>query len=216
MMQRILELEDYEVRTADCGDAAIKLFNELNPSLVLLDVMLPDLDGFNVCRFIRNYSSVPIIMVTAKGTVDDQVYGLNVGADDYITKPFSSRELVARVSAAIRRGGFQNKPLPAPILQFKDLQIDLAKKVVTLNREVIDLSPIEYRILSFLAINCGRIVSPEEIIAEVWGGQTDKDAHVLQVNLGRLRIKLKDDIKGNRYIETKVGMGYLMTCDNLD
>jgi two-component system, OmpR family, KDP operon response regulator KdpE len=215
MIQRILENEDYEVSTAESGEAALRIFNEVNPSLVLLDLLLPDMDGFEVCRYIRQFSRVPIIMVTAKGTVDERVDGLNIGADDYIGKPFSSKELVARISAAIRRGNFQKHPIPDPILKCRDMNIDLVKKIVTIRGEIINLSATEYHILSFLALNSDRIVAPEEIVNEVWGEDCHKDAHILQVNIRRLRIKLKEDEKDSPYIETKASLGYFMKCRSI-
>jgi DNA-binding response OmpR family regulator len=214
MIKQILELENYQVCTAENGESAIMRFNEASPSVVLLDVLLPDIDGYEVCRFIRQFSKVPVIMVTAKATVDETVDGLNAGADDYITKPFSSKELVARVAAAIRRGKFPKTPIPDPILRCRDLKIDLVRKIVTINNEMIDLSATEYKILSYMFLNSDRIVSPEEILQAVWGDDSHKDPHILQVNIGRLRIKLKEELKDIRYIETKPGMGYYISSRN--
>ncbi len=213
MIQRILEVEDYEVSTAESGEAALSIFNEVDPSLVLLELLLPDMEGIEVCRYIRQFSKIPILIVTAKGTIDEKVKGLNLGADDYITKPFSAQELVARIAAAIRRSNFQKNPIPDMLIKCRGgLKIDLTKKLVTLRKEIVDLSSTEYRILAFLAMNRNRVVSTEQILAAIWGDMPQNNAHILQVNISRLRDKLKDDLKGNRYIETKTGIGYYMTC----
>jgi DNA-binding response OmpR family regulator len=212
MLQHMLQMKGYEVITAESGEAALNMFNQISPSLVLLDLMLPGIEGIEVCRYIRRFSKIPILIVTAKGTIDEKVEGLTLGGDDYITKPFSTQELVARVAAAIRRSNFQKKTIPDMLIRFRGgLKIDLVKKIVTIHNEIIDLSSIEYRILSLLAINRDRVVTSEELLTEIWGDTLQKDVHVLQVNIGRLRSKLKDSVKGNRYIKTKPSIGYYMS-----
>jgi DNA-binding response OmpR family regulator len=213
MIQRILEIEGYDVSAAESGEAALSMFNEVKPSLVLLDLLLPGMEGIEVCRYIRQFSKIPIIIVTGKCTIGEKVEGLNLGADDYITKPFSTQELIARIAAAIRRSNLQKNSSPEMVIKCRGrLKIDLVKKLVTIRNEIIDLSSTEYRILAFLAINRDRVVSSEEILTEVWGNVVQKDVHIVQVNIGRLRDKLKDNVKGNRYIVTKPGVGYYMTC----
>ena len=134
MMKRMLELEDFDVLTANCGEAALKSFDKDTPNLVLLDIMMPDMDGYEVCRRIREFSQVPIIMVTAKGDDKEKVEGLNTGADDYVTKPFAASELAARVRAVLRRTGDQTKPQEA-VFRYKDLVIDFTSRRVTVNNQ---------------------------------------------------------------------------------
>ena len=213
MVQRILEMGDYEVSSAESGEAALTMFNEVNPSLGLLDPLLPGMEGIEVGRYIRQFSKTPILILTAKGTIDQKVEGLNLKADDCITEPFPTQELVTQIAAPGHLGNAQNNPKPNMLIKCRGgLKIDLAKKLVTIHDAIIDLSSTEYRILAFLAMNRDRIVSSEEILTAVWGNMVQKDAHILQVNIGRLRHKLKDDAKDNRYIETKHGIGYYMTC----
>jgi DNA-binding response OmpR family regulator len=213
MIQRILEKEGYGVSTAESGESALSMFVEINPSLVLLELLLPGMEGIEVCRCIRQFSKIPILIVTAKGTIDLTVKGLNLGADDYITKPFSEQELVARIAAAIHRVNFQNNPIQDMVIKCRGgLKIDLANKLVTMRNEIIDLSSTEYRILAFLAMNGNRVVSSRKILVAIWGNAPQNNAHILQVNIGRLRDKLKDDERGNRYIETKIGIGYYLNC----
>ncbi|MBA7551471.1 Transcriptional regulatory protein WalR [subsurface metagenome] len=208
MMQRILELEGYRVLMASNGQAALDVFNE-EPALVLLDIMMPDMDGYTVCRRIREFSQIPIVMVTVKGNEEEKVEGLDAGADDYVTKPFSSRELTARVRAVLRRTKLWEER-PEPAFRFGDLVVDFASHRVTLGEEEITLTATEYRILSYLARNAGRVVTPDNILSSVWGEEYRGEAHLVQVNIARLRKKLKDDVKNLRYILTKPGIGYIM------
>ena len=209
MMQRILELEGYRVLTASNGQAALDVFNEEEPALVLLDIMMPDMDGYTVCRRIREFSQIPIVMVTVKGNEEEKVEGLDAGADDYVTKPFSSRELTARVRAVLRRTKLWEER-PEPAFSFGDLVVDFASHRVTVGEEEIDLTATEYMILSYLARNAGRVVTPDNILSSVWGEEYHGEAHLVQVNIARLRKKLKDDVKNLRYILTKPGIGYIM------
>lgn len=209
MMQRILELEGYRVLMASNGQAALDVFNEEEPALVLLDIMMPDMDGYTVCRRIREFSQIPIVMVTVKGNEEEKVEGLDAGADDYVTKPFSSMELTARVRAVLRRTKLWEER-PEPAFRFGDLVVDFASHRVTLGEEEITLTATEYRILSYLARNAGRVVTPDNILSSVWGEEYRGEAHLVQVNIARLRKKLKDDVKNLRYILTKPGIGYIM------
>lgn len=209
MIRRILELHGYRVLTASSGQAALDLFNDEEPALVLLDVLMPDMDGYTVCRRIREFSQTAIVMVTVKGDEEEKVEGLDAGADDYVTKPFSSKELIARVRAVLRRARlWEEKPEPA--FRFEDLVVDFASRRVTLGEEEIDLTATEYRMLSYLARNAGRVVTPDNILSKVWGEEYLGEPHLLQVNIARLRKKLKDDVKNPRYILTKPGIGYIV------
>ncbi len=209
MVQRILELEGYRVHVTTDGEAALNLFDEEKLDLVLLDIMLPGMDGYTVCQRIREFSPVPIIMVTAKGNEEEKLTGLDAGADDYVCKPFSSRELVARVRAVLRRTKLWDER-PEPAFHFHDLVIDFAERRVTLGSQEVNLTATEYRLLSYLVRNAGRVVTPDQILERVWGEEYSGEAHLLQVNMARLRQKLKDAAKNPRYILTRPGIGYMM------
>jgi DNA-binding response OmpR family regulator len=210
MMKRMLELEDFDVITANCGEAALKIFDKDAPALVLLDIMMPDMDGYMVCRRIREFSQVPIIMVTAKGDDKEKVEGLNIGADDYVTKPFSASELAARVRAVLRRIGDQDRHQEA-VFQYKDLVIDYTSRRVTVNNQDLQLTSTEYKMLSYIALNAGRVVTPDQLLDKVWGEEYVGAAHLLQVNIARLRKKLGDNAKSPTYIMTRPGIGYIIT-----
>ncbi len=209
MLQRMLELEGYCVLTASNGVAALDIFDEKTPELVLLDIMLPDIDGYTVCRNIREFSQLPIIMITAKDSDEEKVQGLDAGADDYVTKPFSSNELVARVRAVLRRTKLWDEH-PEPAFSFQDLVIDFVRHKVTVGSQEVNLTATEYRLLAYLVHNAGRVITPDQIIETVWGEEYIGEAHLLQVNIARLRQKLKDDAKNPKYILTKSGIGYTM------
>lgn len=208
IMRRILEMEGHRVIEATDGQSALDLFDQENPALVLLDIMLPDTDGYTVCRRLREFSKVPIIIVTAKGNDEEKVQGLDAGADDYVAKPFSFDELAARVRAALRRASFWDELLE-PAFSRQDLEIDFARHRVTLNREELDLTATEYRLLSYLARNAGRILTPDQILSTIWGEEYAGEHHLLQVNIASLRKKLGEDSKNPRFILTKHGMGYM-------
>jgi len=210
MMQRILELEGYRVLTAAGGEAALNVFDEETPDLVLLDIMMPGMDGYMVCQRIREFCQIPIIMVTAKGNDEEKVKALDTGADDYVTKPFSSSELAARARAVLRRSKLWDER-PAPAFRSADLVVDFARHMVTVGDKEVNLTATEYRMLSYLARNAGRVVTPDQILEKVWGEEYIGEHHLLQVNMARLRQKMGDDAKNLRYILTKPGIGYMMT-----
>jgi len=207
MMQLVLEMEGYQVLTAVDGKAALEVFDSQSPELVLLDVKLPDIDGYTVCRRIRTFSQVPIIMITAKGEVEEKTQGLDAGADDYVIKPFSVRELTARIKAVLRRTRFWGEE-PQPVCHSGDLVIDFAQHMVTLDGKEIGLSATERRLLYYLARYAGKVVTPDQILEVVWGEQHIGEHHVLRVNIARLRKKLGDDSKKPKFIATRVGIGY--------
>jgi DNA-binding response OmpR family regulator len=209
MMKRMLELEDFEAQTANCGEAALKIFEKETPSLVLLDIMMPDMDGYTVCRRIREFSQVPIIMVTARGDDKEKVEGLNIGADDYVTKPFSASELAARVRAVLRRVGSQEVSQEA-IFHYSDMTIDFTSRRVLVKKKELKLTSTEYKMLSYLSLNAGRVVTPDQLLNKVWGEEYVGAAHLLQVNIARLRKKLGDDAKKPTYIQTRPGIGYII------
>jgi DNA-binding response OmpR family regulator len=209
MIKRMLELEGYQIIIADNGEAALKAFEKETPSLILLDIMMPDMDGYMVCRRIREFSQVPIIMVTAKGDDKEKVTGLNVGADDYVTKPFSASELAARVRAILRRIGNQDSQAE-PVFRHKDLLVDFASHRVMVNNNELKLTSTEYRLLSYITLNAGRVITPDQLLHVIWGEEYIGAPHLLQVNIARLRKKMGDNAKKPSYILTRPGIGYIM------
>jgi DNA-binding response OmpR family regulator len=194
MIKRILELEGYQVIKASNGEAALKVFDDEDPELVLLDIMMPGMDGYTVCQRIREFSPVPIIMVTAKSNDEEKVKGLDAGADDYITKPFASKELAARVRAVLRRATLWDDypELAAHPDDFviDDLIIDFARHRVTVRDREVKLNATEYRLLSFLVRNAGRPVTLDQVLQTVWGKEYAGEHHLLKVNITRLQKKL--------------------------
>ena len=213
MMQRILELEGYRVLRADSSETAFDILDEKIPDLVLLDIMMPVTDGYAVCKRIREFSQVPIIMVTARSSDEEKVEGLDAGADDYVAKPFSSSELAARVRAVLRRAMLQQEPSESAFYA-QDLAIEFARHRVSLNGQELNLTATEYRLLVYLAQNSGRVLTPEQVLGKVWGEEYLADSHLLQVNMARLRKKLGDDARKPRYILTRPGIGYMMLRKN--
>lgn len=211
LMTRNLEFEGYEVLPASDGQQALAEIESHVPDLVLLDVMMPKMDGFTVCHRVREFSSVPIIIVTARGQDQDKVRGLDLGADDYLTKPFSVDELLARVRAVLRRSQITSRDgaqgLQATAIT-GDLAIDYSQHLVTLAGKEITLTPTEYAIIAYLAQNMGRIVTQDLLLEHVWGMEYLGESHMLQVNINRLRRKIETDPSQPRYILTKVGVGY--------
>ena len=205
-----LEQEGFHVTPATSGEQGLTLFEGIDPDLVILDVMLPGLDGFEVCRRIRELSARPIIMLTAKGAEEDKIKGLRIGADDYVTKPFSAAELLARVDAVLRRT--QPAETRQPTLALGDLFIDHLGKRVTIRGEEVRLSPTEYRLLTCLAASAGVVLSRDELLEKVWGPPYRGEDEILRVALWRLRQKLEDDPASPRYILTRPGMGYLFAA----
>jgi DNA-binding response OmpR family regulator len=213
LIARNLQFEGYDVLTASDGKQALELVEQHAPDLVLLDVMMPKMDGFTVCHRVREFSSVPIIILTARGQDQDKVRGLDLGADDYLTKPFSIEELTARVRAVLRRAQFATNEQTHAMrttTTIGDLTIDYAQHIVRMAGEEVALTPIEYRILAYLAQNAGRVVTQDLLLEHVWGAEYVGEGHMLQVNINRLRRKLEPDPSDPRYILTKVGIGYLL------
>lgn len=201
----------YNVLTANNGSEALELIVAKKPNLVLLDVMMPEMDGFEVLDRIREFSNVPVIMLTAKGEEMDSVEGLNRGADDYVVKPFSANELLARVRAVIRRSVVSSTaPKDSPQLHHGDLVIDVAKAEVTLKGQSVLLSATEYRLLLQFAHNLGETLTAEYLLKNVWGDEYAEDKEILWVCISRLRQKLEDDPKKPEHIVTRSGVGYLM------
>jgi DNA-binding response OmpR family regulator len=215
LVARNLQLEGYEVVTAIDGQEALEHLEAQQFDLAILDVMMPRLDGFTVCARVREFSSVPIIMVTARGQDQDKIHGLDLGADDYLTKPFSVDELLARVRSVLRRSQFatsQEGQTVRPVVTLGELKIDFAQHRVTLKDREIELTPIEYRLLAYLAQNAGRIITQDLLLEHVWGEEYMGESHLLQVNMNRLRRKIEDDPAHPRYLLTKMGVGYVLVA----
>jgi DNA-binding response OmpR family regulator len=210
LMARNLQFEGYDVLTAADGKSALDMVEEKKPDLILLDVMMPRMDGFTVCQRVREFSNIPIIIVTARGQDQDKVRGLDLGADDYLTKPFNVDELLARSRAVLRRAQFMVADQTMNSVTIGNLYIDYEQHLVKRDAEEIPLTPIEYRILSFLAQHVGRVVTQDILLEHVWGTEYIGESHMLQVNVNRLRRKIEPDISKPRYILTKVGVGYML------
>ena len=205
-----LQKDGYDVVCASDGREALARFGESTFDLVVLDVMMPRLDGLEVCRRLRAKSTVPIIMLTARAEEVDKVVGLELGADDYITKPFSMREFRSRVRAALRRGAMsrtQEIEDDAP-LTVHDLEIDFAKRAVTVRGEPVELTYVEFEILAALARNPGRVFTRDMLLTRVWGDSAFRDPRTIDVHIRHLREKLERDAKDPEYLFTVRGVGY--------
>jgi DNA-binding response OmpR family regulator len=203
-----LEHDGFRVMEAYNGTQAINKVRSSLPDLVLLDVMMPDIDGFEALRIIREVSSVPVIMLTAKGEEDDRVRGLELGADDYITKPFSPRELVSRVRAVLRRVETPGSPMHGLIEVDEHLNIDFDRREVWLDNKLIKLRPTEYRLLYHLVQNAGWVVTHDQLLSKVWGYEYRDEPHYVRLYINYLRKKLEEDPASPKYILTERGIGY--------
>ena len=203
-----LRKDGYHVTSAQDGREALQRFEEARFDLVILDLMLPKLDGVEVCRELRSRSQVPIIMLTAKGSETDKVAGLEVGADDYITKPFSMREFRSRVKAALRRSRMAGEPPDEEMIDHGELKIDFDRRMVTLRDEEIRVTYVEFEILGALARSPGRVLSRETLLEHVWGDSEYRDPRTVDVHIRHLREKLESDPKQPEYIFTVRGVGY--------
>lgn len=203
----------YRVRHAVDGLGALNAVEAEEPSLVVLDLRLPDMDGYEVCRRIRMYSRVPIIMLTARAEPAEKVRGLAVGADDYVTKPFSADELLARVDAVLRRAGSARGSSLAATFDAGDLHIDFAAHHVTVKGEQVELSAGEYRLLTELATNAGRVLLQDELLGRVWGPDYTGASALLQTAIRRLRRKIEADPRSPRHVLTDRGVGYHIAKD---
>ncbi len=207
-VQMNLELEGYQVSTAENGIEAIDKVREQIPDLVILDIMMPEMDGYETLEHIRQISNVPVIMLTVKAEEEDKVHGLELGADDYVTKPFSPRELTSRVKAALRRA-----EMPAPLQKTltvidKDLAVDFARRVVLVRGEPVRLRPTEYRLLYHLVNNAGWVMTHEMLLSKVWGYEYRDDTQLLRLYITYLRQKIEPDPSNPKYIFNERGVGY--------
>lgn len=203
-----LEHDGFHVIEAYRGMEAMENIRTSMPDLVLLDVMMPDLDGFEVLKMVREVSSVPVIMLTAKGEEDDRVRGLELGADDYITKPFSPRELVSRVRAVLRRTEMAN-PVSKDLIEVdQDFKIDFGRREVWMKGKQVKLRPTEYRLLYHLVQNAGWVLTYDQLLSKVWGYEYRDEPHYVRLYINYLRQKLEEDPTNPKYILTERGVGY--------
>ncbi len=203
-----LEHDGFQVVEANRGMQAIQIIRDRMPEVVILDVMMPDLDGFEVLQLIRETSQVPVIMLTAKGEEDDKIRGLELGADDYITKPFSPRELVSRVRAVLRRTDQGSAASDGIIEVDEHLNIDFGRREVWLDGEKVKLRPTEYRLLYHLVQNTGWVLTYDQILSKVWGYEYRDEPHYVRLYVNYLRQKLEKDPANPVYILTERGVGY--------
>ena len=205
-----LNLAGYDVITAGTGQLAQKLAETERPDLIVLDLGLPDIDGFQVLRELRTYSTIPIIILTARDDEKDKVHGLELGADDYLTKPFGIRELEARLQAVLRRVNWL--PQPDDMTEFKlyDLEVDFRRHHVRLKGKEVHLTPTEYELLRVIIQNTGQVLLHGDLLSRVWGEEYRNDLAILRVNVSRLRQKLEEDPRQPRYILTVSGVGYTL------
>jgi two-component system, OmpR family, KDP operon response regulator KdpE len=205
-----LSAHGYTVSEANDGRAALSAVIAVRPDLVILDLGLPDLDGTDVTRVLREWTRIPIIILSVRGEDADKIAALDAGADDYLTKPFSAGELLARMRAALRRAaqtGLQ------PIFSSGDLTIDLVRRVVTVAEHQAQLTPTEYDLLRVLVVHAGKVMTHRQLLREVWGMGYEQEMHMLRVNISNLRRKIEPDPARPRYIVTEPGVGYRLRAD---
>lgn len=207
LIKLYLEKEDYTVCTASDGTEALDVWKRENPALVVLDIMMPRLDGNGVCREIRKTSDVPIIMLTAKGETFDKVLSLELGADDYLVKPFEPKELVARIKAILRRSESKSDRSGEKIVKFEKLEVNLVNYELKIDDKTLEIPPKELELLYFLASNPNRVFTREQLLEEVWGFDYFGDSRTVDVHIKRLREKL-ETVEANWQLKTVWGVGY--------
>jgi two-component system KDP operon response regulator KdpE len=208
-----LSLAGYNILTALTGNEAKIMIGSSLPDLIILDLGLPDVDGFEILEELRSYSTVPIIILTARDNESDKVRGLELGADDYLTKPFGTQELKARIEAVLRRVRWS--PQPSDMIEFQryNLFVDFQRRRVTVSDEIVHLTPTEYDLLRVLIQNSGHVLTHGDLLSRVWGDEYRNDLAILRVNISRLRQKLEEDPRQPRYIVTVPGVGYTLPSD---
>ncbi|MBI4333605.1 MAG: response regulator transcription factor [Chloroflexi bacterium] len=206
-----LESVDYRVLVAEEGTQALALMEKEMPDLAILDIMLPGMDGFELCRRIREFSTLPIIMLTAKAEESDKIRGFKLGADDYLTKPFSALELLARVEAVLRRARLPEERKNT-VLTIGELSIDFVRRRVTMAGKEVDLTPTEYKLLQHLASNTGKVMLHEDLLTKVWGVEYRDELDYLRAYIRRLRQKIEADPTHPVYLLAKPGVGYILVA----
>jgi len=209
-LEFLLGKEGFSVITAATGTEALKKFEQGGIDLILLDLMIPEISGTEVCRQIRAKSKVPIIMLTAKDSEVDKVVGLEIGADDYVTKPYSARELVARINAVLRRNGSESTSVESDVITVQGIRMDIDRHQVSVNGIPVSLPLKEFELLEFLMRNAGRVLTRIQLIDRVWGSDYVGDTKTLDVHIKRIRAKIEDDPANPKIIQTVRGLGYKM------
>jgi DNA-binding response OmpR family regulator len=204
-----LQSSGYKILTASDGEQAIEMVEHEMPDLVLLDLMLPKMDGYAVCRRVREFSSVPVIMLTARSSEVDLIHGFEVGADDYLTKPFSVSELLMRVQAVLRRSKWPEEIVVRQGFKAGPIEIDFAQHRVSVDSDTVKLTPTEYRLLAYMASNANRVILHRELLRAVWGPEYGNETEYLRVYIRYLRQKLEPDPSNPRYLLTQPGAGYM-------
>lgn len=212
LLRIYLEKEGYSTIISYNGEEAMVKFNALNPNIVLLDIMLPGMDGWQICREIRKVNPVPILILTAKGEVFDKVLGLELGADDYIVKPFDTKEVLARIKAVTRRTSLMPSGNDNKELFYDNLHINLSRYVLKVKGKVVDTPPKELELLFFLASNPNRVYTRDQLLDEVWGFEYYGDSRTIDVHIKRLRAKL-EGVSDKWTLKTVWGVGYKFECD---
>ncbi|MBI2756429.1 MAG: response regulator transcription factor [Chloroflexi bacterium] len=215
LVQRNLELQNYLVVAVSDGPSVLRYAAVEEPDLFVLDVVMPGMDGQEVCRRLRAFTLAPVLILTARDSEADKIAGLEAGADDYMTKPVATRELIARVRALLRRAKVYARGAAAPLFTTGELSVDFTRQAATLHGTALNLTPTEYRILSYLAHSAGRVVRQDELLTNVWGPAYHEEAHLLRVNVARLRQKLEKDPGQPRYIVTRPGVGYSLVREEM-
>ncbi|HEV8605941.1 MAG TPA: response regulator [Tepidisphaeraceae bacterium] len=208
-----LSTQGYNVLEAARGDDGLKQAPTAKPDVIILDLGLPDMDGVEVTRRLREWSAVPIIIISARGKEQDKVAALDAGADDYLTKPFSVGELLARLRVAFRHASAANPQTGDPIFQVGGLRVDLSRREVTIDGKAIHLTPNEFRLLSVLVKNAGKVLTHRQLLREVWGPQSNEETHYLRVYMNQLRQKLESDSARPIYLLTESGVGYRLVSE---
>jgi two-component system KDP operon response regulator KdpE len=206
-LRAALQSHGYRVVEASTGAEALALATSHNPELVLLDLGLPDADGIDITRRLREWCTAPILVISARGQEQDKVNALDAGADDYVTKPFGTEELLARMRAALRRQ-VRTDDAPGAVIEIGALRVDLARRVVTRDGTEVHLTPTEYRLLSLLAKNAGKVLTHRQILRDVWGPGAVENTHYVRVQMAELRRKLEPDVARPRWLVTEPGVGY--------
>jgi two-component system KDP operon response regulator KdpE len=209
-LRTTLTAQGYQVIDAASGEEALSFVVAHHPDIVILDIGLPDLDGIEVTRQIREWSQVPILILSVRDRENDKVAALDAGADDYLTKPFGTKELIARLRVALRRS---THPGSDPVYQLDDLRVDLEHRKVTLQGREVSLTPTEYDILRALVQDAGKVLTHKQILHQVWGSAYEQDMHLLRVNMSNLRRKIEPDPTRPLYILTEAGVGYRLRAE---
>ena len=217
-MGKVLKNQDYRVLSADTGAQGLELIRSQCPDIILLDLGLPDMDGDRIIQEVRTWTSIPIIVISARTAEKDKVRSLDLGADDYITKPFGTSELLARIRASLRHSNRlrTNDTLYLRPYRHGGMVLDFSRRLLTVDGNEIHLTPIEYKIVAYLAQNSGKVITYSSLLSNVWGPYTDGDNKILRVNMANIRRKIESDPAQPKYIFTEVGVGYRMAEDEED